>query len=504
MGIIFSDAFDGTVSTTLPSHSPDVGPAWEDCADINEYLYGLSPSRNLRLDGSGRAVFEAPSTGVNLALNAARSISGAATDSAKLTVTFRAISVGADGHHSSSFVAVGNSFETTGSASLYSNGKFAGVELYATNGATYDVDVSLWAQDTVALDAYETWTMSDVSVGTEIVVEVIYDKTAGTVVMVVDGTQRASVDISTADPIVFSDLYAEIRNASEAAPQGWAISQVDYDNYGDAGGPLTDAEWNAASLRFYCDLETPGGTVRVPITSWQATLRVTESNYAQIAIPAPSQYMDAISTATEFAVYMAAYDAAGSHLDSWPMFRAPAETLSINSGPFRETATLYGYWTGYTAVQNPTHDNDRTMRGIQTKSETGTALSVRCSIDRLLRPAQRAYVDGRPIIVRSISYYATAVFGAQAYMDISGAGEVFTGTMAAAAAASASASGEIIQAAAHSISAGASASKSALAVLLGGHVASAGVADMAAIPITGDHDASVGAGAETSGTVSGQ
>jgi hypothetical protein len=165
---------------------------------------------------------------------------------------------------------------------------------------------------------------------------------------------------------------------------------------------------------YVMDLVTPDGDVRVPISSWQATLQTTEQSYTQAVVPACSAWVADIEVATEFVIYRQATLADGSVFEH-EMARAPVQTVALDRGARNYTATISGYSDAWAAAEDPDTALDRTLEGVRTTSVNAGRMRVRCSIDWLLRPGQRAYVDATPLIVDYINYY---VPGFDQYMDV--------------------------------------------------------------------------------------
>ncbi len=166
---------------------------------------------------------------------------------------------------------------------------------------------------------------------------------------------------------------------------------------------------------YVMDLDTPGGLVRVPISSWQATLQTGAKNYVQGVVPAVADWIDAINDATEFVITRAA-DTSVWRIE-YEMARAPLEQISIARGPTNYTATLSGYSTAFAENEEPDAAYDRTLTGIRSTTTGTAATRVRCAIDWLLRPGQRAYYDeGASFVVSYINYYVPAT--GDAYMDV--------------------------------------------------------------------------------------
>lgn len=168
------------------------------------------------------------------------------------------------------------------------------------------------------------------------------------------------------------------------------------------------------STRWVMDLITPAGTVRVPISSWQATLQTGASSYVQCVVPACLDHADALDAATEFVIYRRAEVPGTALALEYEMARSPAGQAQFDQGPARYTCTLSGYPTAFAEDLDPPAVYDRTLAGVRSVS-AGAGLRVRCAIDWLLRPGHRAYVGAVPMLVRYINYYA---MGRDAYMDV--------------------------------------------------------------------------------------
>lgn len=165
--------------------------------------------------------------------------------------------------------------------------------------------------------------------------------------------------------------------------------------------------------RYVLDLVTPTGTVRVPMSSWQATLQTGRSNFVQAVVPAVLDWVTSINAATEFAIVRTASIPGGGVIE-YEMARAPLGEARFDRGPNRYTCTLTGYSDGFAVDETPVAATDRTLQQVRSVSSGSGGVRVRCAIDWLLRPGQRALVDGVPFTVAYINYY---VNGNDAYMD---------------------------------------------------------------------------------------
>ena len=170
-----------------------------------------------------------------------------------------------------------------------------------------------------------------------------------------------------------------------------------------------------ATTYYVMDLTTPGGTVRVPISSWQATLQTGLSNYVQCVVPAVSAYVSAINSATQFKISRLV-DVPGLAAPlTYEMATAPVQTTTFDQGPFRYTCTISGYSTGFAPNETPPAAYNRIMQGIRSISINQGGTRVRCSIDWLLRPSQRVFASSEEFVVSYINYY---VGDGDAYMEV--------------------------------------------------------------------------------------
>ena len=161
---------------------------------------------------------------------------------------------------------------------------------------------------------------------------------------------------------------------------------------------------------------TDVSSVREYASSWQATLQTDRANYGQCVIPSADGWLSEIAAATAFTVYRVAT------INDGAIGTIEHEMVSSNLSlkQYYETAsgytcTISGNYTGYTVDASPSTVYDRTLAGVRQITNSTGGVRVRCDIDYLLRPAQRAYVDGTPFIVSYINYY---VMQGDAYMDV--------------------------------------------------------------------------------------
>jgi len=183
-----------------------------------------------------------------------------------------------------------------------------------------------------------------------------------------------------------------------------------------AGAILAVSDFSAAlgdvPTRYVMDLVTPDGTLRVPHKNWQATLQTAASNYVQAVIPACAEWVDVIEVATEFVIYRTATPPGGQVIMQ-EMARAPLGQRRYDRGSTNYTCTISGYSTAFAEDEDPDPAFDRALRGVRSVS-TGQGTRVRCAVDWLLRPGQRAVFDEVSFLVGYINYFVTET---DSYMD---------------------------------------------------------------------------------------
>jgi hypothetical protein len=161
---------------------------------------------------------------------------------------------------------------------------------------------------------------------------------------------------------------------------------------------------------YVMELTTPGGSVRVPVSSWSATLQTGSDNAAQCIVPAAFDWMEYISDASAFSIYRTVLLHGQEYAEL--MSSSSLELTQFTQSSSGIVCTLSGRSAGYDAETDPETVYDRTLTGIRSIS---SGRRVRCDIDFLLKPGHRAFARGSEIIVGKIGYYVARGI---AYMDV--------------------------------------------------------------------------------------
>lgn len=180
-----------------------------------------------------------------------------------------------------------------------------------------------------------------------------------------------------------------------------------------------------ADIRYVMDLVVNGVLVRVPISSWQATLQTDAENYVQCVVPACAIWVDTINAASEFIISRVGrlYPEYGSGVVEGEMARGPAQTIQLSQGGTNYSAVISGYTEAFASNDDPSSLFDRELLGVRSIATYGETVSVRCAIDWLLRPGQRAVYGATSFIVSYVNYYVTtSASSIDAYMDVGARG----------------------------------------------------------------------------------
>ena len=184
----------------------------------------------------------------------------------------------------------------------------------------------------------------------------------------------------------------------------------------DTVEPFIDwaAEIDQITSRIYYALEIDDGVldaIRIPISSWQATVQVGRASYAQAVIPAATQWIDAVTDRAggEFIVYRGVRYQNGDTQEA-ELARAPLNDVRVDRGPTNVTMTI----SGYAQLPPPASVLTRTLRNVRSESISG-GFRVRADLDFFLRPGHTANSRGTEFTVSYINYYVT---GGDEYMDV--------------------------------------------------------------------------------------
>jgi hypothetical protein len=178
-----------------------------------------------------------------------------------------------------------------------------------------------------------------------------------------------------------------------------------------------------APVLYVADLLDDNGLViaRVPHSSWQATLQTDAEGYVQCTIPACGPWLDAINAAAEFRISRVStlLSTYGGATVEGPLVISPVQTVQVSQGPTNNTAVISGYISALPANTDPNALFDRELAEVRSITTYGATISIRCAIDWLLRPGQRATYGSVNFSVSYINYYVTSyTTTTDAYMDV--------------------------------------------------------------------------------------
>jgi hypothetical protein len=159
---------------------------------------------------------------------------------------------------------------------------------------------------------------------------------------------------------------------------------------------------------------TPSGLVRAPISSWQATLQTEAQNFLQAVVPSCGPYLTGINAATDFYI-LRRVTLPDGFVFEYQMASSSVSFVSVAQGPNNYTATISGYSPPFPTNTDPPAIFDRTLEGVRSVFMQSSGIRVRCDMDWLLQPGQRAFYGESPFIVSYINYYA---LDGQQYADV--------------------------------------------------------------------------------------
>lgn len=155
--------------------------------------------------------------------------------------------------------------------------------------------------------------------------------------------------------------------------------------------------------------------VRIPISSWQATIQSDRASYLQAVIPAADDWASVIGERQGYSSFSVSRLTYINGLEAKSeLAKADLETTSYAKGSNNTTVTISGYKDSEALPSSP---STKTLTGLRsiTTSSTGTT-RVRCDIDWFLRPGDTAIADGESFTVQYINYYVPT--SGDMYMDV--------------------------------------------------------------------------------------
>lgn len=192
----------------------------------------------------------------------------------------------------------------------------------------------------------------------------------------------------------------------DATLDGVAVSIDAFHDWAAGLDPLKTQTYYA------CDIEDPVlETIRVPVSSWQATLQTDRSSFLQAVIPAADPWLGPIADRpdAEVVIRRGARFEDGS-TEETELARAPIRTPRHNRGPTKSTLTV----TGYRQMVAPSSPRTRTVTGVRSVT-TSPDRRVRCEIDWFLRPGDTVNDGEAAFVADYINYYVNRT---DAYMDV--------------------------------------------------------------------------------------
>lgn len=177
----------------------------------------------------------------------------------------------------------------------------------------------------------------------------------------------------------------------------------------NGAGTVTVEDWTlVAPLERQTVYVLDIGELRLPISSAQATMRLSGQSFLQAVVPNADQYADALSSLVgETMILRGGYRYAdGSFSPQEVLSACPLQTSSRATGPVNDTITLSGYAFKPTLTTTP----GRALREVQARTIAQDGKRrVRCSIDLFLRPGHTAIdTDGTAFVVGTIQYFINA------------------------------------------------------------------------------------------------
>lgn len=156
------------------------------------------------------------------------------------------------------------------------------------------------------------------------------------------------------------------------------------------------------------------GDLRVPMSSFQATMRRAGKSFLQVIVPAGDAALLALVYGALMKVELGYYYPSDDEFDGLEVIAsAPLEIIRSDEGPSRHTLTLSGYGSSAQSTSIT-----RALQGVSTRSINQGRRRVRCSVDLLLRPGDTAVdSNGAEFVVDQIQYFVNATSAAMEVLE---------------------------------------------------------------------------------------
>lgn len=157
------------------------------------------------------------------------------------------------------------------------------------------------------------------------------------------------------------------------------------------------------------------GELRVPMSSFQATMRRAGKSYLQAVIPAAGDVLPGLEYGALMQVQLGYYYPSVDEFGGLETIaQAPLEQIRSDEGATRYTVTVSGY--GDLPEAGP---RERVLQGIQSRSVNQGVRRVRAEVDLLLRPGSFAVdSDGSVFEVSLIQYFVNATSAAMEVYEV--------------------------------------------------------------------------------------
>lgn len=181
---------------------------------------------------------------------------------------------------------------------------------------------------------------------------------------------------------------------------GWALNSKALNS---AGAEFVDWSVFAPVERVTVYLLDIGG-VKIPMSSFQATMKTDGKSFLQAVIPNGVDYLNQLHTNALMRVLMGFKYPDGTYSPLEEIARSPLEILRYDEGASSNSVTVSGY-----AALSASTGVTRQLTGVSYRSVNQGRRRVRCSIDLFLRPGHMAMdSDGQVFSVGIIQYFVNA------------------------------------------------------------------------------------------------